>query len=198
VAHRSLAVLGVLVLALAFASAALAARVQVRVEGRTQTIWGAAQPRLDAANALEALDVASTAGEFHYALAVSSFGRYVSQIGKYPAAGSGGWVFKVNGVSPPVGADQVQLRDGDVVLWYWAEFGPTGGPATLDLKRLPANCYLVERRDDAGARRPAAGATLAVDGRRVRTNARGRGCVGKHTGLVRATLPGTVRSNAVR
>ena len=196
--NRSLAVLGVLVLALALASAALAARVQVRVEGKTQTIWGAAQPRLDAANALQALDLASTAGEFHYALAVSSFGRYVSQIGKYPAAGNGGWVFKVNGVSPPVGADQVQLRDGDLVLWYWAEFGPAGGPPTLNLERLPGNCYLVERQTDAGARSPAAGATLAVDGRRVRANGRGRGCVGRHAGLVRATLPGAVRSNALR
>ena len=196
--RRSLAVLGVLVLALALASTALAARVQVRVEGKTQTIWGATQPQLDVAHALEALDAASIAGEFHYALTRSSFGQYVSQIGKYPAAGSGGWVFKVNGASPPVGADQVQLRDGDVVLWYWAEFGPAGGPPTLDLKRLPANCYLVERRSDSGARSPAAGATLAVDGRRVRTNARGRGCVGRHTGLVRATLPGAVRSNAVR
>ena len=196
--HRSLAVLGVLVLAFALASAALAARVQVRVEGKTQTIWGATQPRLDAANPLQALDLASTAGEFHYGLTVSSFGQYVSQIGKYPAAGNGGWVFKVNGASPPVGADQVQLRDGDVVLWYWAEFGPTGGPPTLNLKRLPGNCYLVERQTDAGARSPAAGATLAVDGRRVRANGSGRGCVGRHVGLVRATLPGAVRSNAVR
>ena len=48
-----------------------------------------------------------------------------------PGRGSAGWVFKVNGVSPPVGADQVVLKDGDSVLWYYAEFGPTGGPPTL-------------------------------------------------------------------
>ncbi len=49
----------------------------------------------------------------------SSFGNYVDQIGFYPGAGDAGWVFKVNGVSPPVGADQVQLegrRHGRVVL----------------------------------------------------------------------------------
>ena len=45
-------------------------------------------------------------GEFHYAVATASFGVYVSQI-KYLAAGTSGWVFKVNGVSPPVGADKV-------------------------------------------------------------------------------------------
>ena len=40
-------------------------------------------------------------------------------------------------------------------------------------------------------------AVLAVDGRRISTRA-GRGCVGRHRGLVRATKPGTVRSNAIR
>jgi hypothetical protein len=38
---------------------------------------------------------------------------------------------------------------------------------------------------------------VLVDGRNVKTRA-GRGCVGKHRGLVRATLPNAVRSNALR
>ena len=184
--------------ALALAAAGLAANVKVRVEGKTQTIFGSAQPAVQAGNALEALEAASAAGEFYYGLTTTSFGPYVSQIGRYPAAGNGGWVFKVNGASPPVGADQVTLADGDVVLWYWAEFGSTGGPPTLELQRLPAGCYAVTKRVDSGARSAAAGALLRVDGRRVQTNARGRGCVGRHVGLVRATLTGAVRSNAVR
>ena len=196
--HRSKLVLVLsFVLALAFAGSALAASVKVRVEGRTTTIFGPAQPTLPADNALQALDVASTAGEFHYVVTSSDFGDYVSQIGKYPAGGTSGWVFKVNGVSPPVGADQVQLRDGDVVLWYWATFGPTGGPPTLDLKRLPGNCYVVDAVNDQGRRTRAGNATLVVDGKRFRTK-QGRGCVGKHKGLVRAVAPNAVRSNAVR
>jgi hypothetical protein len=199
VLRRSLVVSAVVLgLALALAAGAFAATVKVRVEGKTQTIFGSAQPTLQAANALQALDVASVAGEFYYGLTTASFGTYVSQIGRYPAAGNTGWVFKVNGVSPQVGADQVALEDGDTVLWYWAEFGSAGGPPTLELRRLPANCYLVSSVNDAGVRKAAAGATLAVDGRRVRANARGRGCVGRHAGLVRATLAGAVRSNAVR
>ena len=66
-----------------------------------------------------------------------------------------GWVFKVNGVSPPVGADQALLKDGDLVLWYYATFGATGGPPTLELQRLPANCYVVavsQRRRQESAR----------------------------------------------
>jgi len=185
-------------IALALAAAGLAANVKVRVEGKTQTIFGSSQPTVQAGNALDALEAASASGEFYYGLTTTSFGPYVSQIGRYPAAGNGGWVFKVNGASPPVGADQVTLADGDVVLWYWAEFGSTGGPPTLDLQRLPANCYAVTKRADSGARSVAAGAVLHVDGRRVQTNARGRGCVGRHVGLVKAALVGTVRSNAVR
>lgn len=178
--------------------AALAARVSVRVEGRTQSIYGPLETRFEAgANALQALDAASLRGEFYYHLATTSFGQYVDQIGRYSAGGSNGWVFKVNGASPPVGADQVQLQDGDRVLWYWATFGPAGGPSTLLLTRTGRNCYRIVAENDQGVDSAAGGAILQVNGRRVRTRA-GRGCVGKHTGLVRATLAGTVRSNALR
>jgi Domain of unknown function (DUF4430) len=179
-------------------AAAVAASVQVRVEGKTRTIFGAAQPRLDAANPLEALERASLTGEFYYHVATTSFGPYVDHIARFPAEGSNGWVFKVNGASPPVGADKVELKDGDVVLWYWAAFDASGGgPRTLELVRAPDGCYLVRAQDAAGARTPARGATLHVDGRRIASRT-GRTCLGKHRGLVRATLPGAVRSNAVR
>jgi hypothetical protein len=186
-----------IVLLVALAPAALAANVKIRVEGKTTTIFGAAQPRVTADNALQALDVASTAGEFYYGMTTSSFGDYVSQIGKYPAAGTSGWAFKVNGVSPPVGADKVALKEGDVVLWYFATFGTAGGPPTLELQRLPGNCYVVQSVNDAGKKARAATATLVADGKRFRTS-NGRGCVGKHVGLVRAVATGAVRSNALQ
>ncbi len=178
--------------------AALAARVSVRVEGKTQSIFGALETRFEAGpNALQALDAASLRGEFYYHITQSSFGPYVDQIGRYAAGGTNGWTFKVNGASPPVGSDKVLLRDGDRVLWYWATFGPTGGPPTLHLTRSGRNCYRVVSENDQGADTAAAGAVLTVDGRRVRTRA-GRGCVGRHVGTVRATLAGAVRSNALR
>ena len=183
--------------AVVLAPSALAANVKIRVEGKTTTIFGGAQPRVAADNPLQALDLASVAGEFHYAVATASFGVYVSQIGKYPAAGTSGWVFKVNGVSPPVGADKVVLKDGDTVLWYYATFGAAGGPPTLELQRLPGNCYLVQSLDDTGKRTRAAAATLVADGKRTQTKA-GRACIGAHAGLVRAVAPGAVRSNAVQ
>ena len=198
--RRSLAVLAALAAALAVAPFAAAAVVHIRVEGKTQTIFGAAQPRLSAATPLDALAGAARAGEFYAHVASSSFGNYVDQIGFYPAGGNSGWVFKVNGVSPPVAADQVQLEDGDVVLWYWATFGATGGPPTLSLSRVQRRCYRVVEQNDAGKVSPAVGAVLHVDGRTVRTRGATGGAVaclsGRH-GPVWASLAGAVRSNRV-
>ena len=195
--RRLLIFLAVSAAALLLVPAALALRVHVRVEGKTQTIFGAAEPALSVkANALDALESASLAGEFYYHVTVGGFGPYVDQIGRYPAGGSSGWVFKVNGVSPPVGADAVVLKSGDRVLWYWATFGPSGGPPTLVLRRASRGCYRVLAQDDAGKTRAARGAVLRVDGRSVRARA-GSACVGAHRGLVRATLKGAVRSNAL-
>jgi hypothetical protein len=196
--RRSLCLLGLLVLAGTLAGSAQALDVRVRVEGMTTTIFGAAEPPLIVrATALDALEAASLSGEFYYHVSTTGFGSYVDQIGRYPAAGSAGWVFKVNGVSPPVGADQVRLKDGDRVLWYLATFGPTGGPPTLVLQRQrKRGCYRVLAQDDAGRTRPAVGATLFVGLRRVPTKS-GRACVGPHRGSVRAHQPGAVRSNAL-
>jgi hypothetical protein len=197
VSRRLLIFLAVSAVALLVVPAALAFHVHVRVEGKTQTIFGAAEPALSVkANALDALESASLAGEFYYHVTVGGFGPYVDQIGRYAAGGSSGWVFKVNGLSPPVGADAVVLKPGDRVLWYWATFGPSGGPPTLSLRRTKRNCYRVLAQDDAGKTSAARGAALHVGGRSVRTLA-GSACVGRHRGLVRATLAGAVRSNAL-
>jgi len=195
--QRSLSLLAVVAALLVLVPAAFAARVHVRVEGKTQTIFGSAEPTLNVkANALDALEAASLAGEFYYHVTVTGFGPYVDQIGRYPAGASSGWVFKLNGVSPPVGADAVQLKAGDRVLWYWADFGPSGGPPTLELKRTARNCYRVVSQDDTGKTTTALDATLHVGGRSVHTR-KGAACVGPHRGLVKATLAGAIRSNAL-
>lgn len=199
--RRSLTFLAALAAALAVVPFVGAAIVHVRVEGKTQTIFGPTQPRISAATPLDALTAAARAGEFYVDVASSSFGNYVDQIGFYRAAGESGWDFKVNGAEPPVGADHVQLQDGDVVLWYWATFSATGGPPTLSLTRVQHRCYRVVQQDDAGKVSPAVGAVLHVDGRTVRTQGATGGAVaclrGRH-GPVWASLAGAVRSNRVR
>jgi hypothetical protein len=185
--------------ALLLVPAALAVGVHVRVEGKTRNIFGSTEPTLTVkANALDALDSASLAGEFYYHVATTSFGPYVDQVGRYLAGGSNGWVFKLNGVSPPVGADAVTLKDGDSVLWYWATFGSTGGPPTLVLQATKKRgCYRVLAQDDNGKTKAARGARLHL-GRRSVLARTGSACVDAHKGLVTATLQGAVRTNALQ
>jgi hypothetical protein len=187
-----------LVLAVAVAPAALAARVHVRVEGKTTTIFGAPEPFVaPAATPLEALEDASVLGEFFYHVKQFSFGPFVDQIGRYASSDAGGWLFKVNGVLPQVGADKVVLKDRDRVLWYWSSFSPSGpGEKTLLLTRRSRNCYRVVAQDDTGTQTVPPGISLRVDGR-TKVASGGSACVGKHRGLVRAFAPGVVRSNAL-
>jgi hypothetical protein len=204
--YRLSLVVAVLVTALLVVPAALAVKVHVRVEGKERTIFGATAPLIDVTspradalpeNALDALESASVLGEFYYHLTPTSFGPYIDQVGRYPAVGQTGWVFKLNGVSPPVGANEARLKDGDTVLWYWAQFGAAGGPKTLVLQRR-ARCYTVLQQDDAGATSRANGAELQIGSKRTVPTRNGRACIGPHKGLlVRGLLGGAVRSNAL-
>ena len=214
--RRSLVVILVAVLACAVASSPFALRVHVCVEGRTTTIFGATEPTLSvAATPLDALDAASRRGEFYYHLVESSFGTYVDQVGRYPATRSTGWVFKVNGAAPPVGATAVRLRNGDRVLWYWATFGTAApaGPPTLDIETYgttkacrrgsvprgflcnPA-CFQAYTVDAQGRRARTRDVVFVLDGRRIRARA-GVHCTRRVWSTVRATKRGAVRSQVL-
>jgi hypothetical protein len=177
--------------------AALAARVHVRIEGKTQTIFGTAEPTLNVkANALDALEAASFAGEFYYHVSTTAFGPFVDQIGRYPAAGSGGWVFKVNGVLPPVGADKVTVKDGDTVLWYWATFSGPAGPLTLEVETSIVKgkrCFFATGRNDAGRSSRVRGVVYTLDNRRI-NSATGVVCTRLARYTVRVAKTGAIRS----
>ena len=202
---RRLVALGALFVLLALATgpanAADPVLVHVRVEGKTTTLFGATEPLALAGNALDALDAASRAGEIYYHVTQSGFGPNVDQIGRYGASGSAGRVFKVNDASPPVGADKVELRAGDRVLWYYADFSSGSGPKTLRLSRVPKTpCYRAVAFDDSGNASFPQGAVLHVGAKTVQTQGAtgaAMSCLKGHHGLVRATAPGMVRSNAL-
>ncbi len=179
---------------------ALAATVHVRIEGKTKTLFAPQEATVTAGNALGALEQASLAGELYYHLTQSSFGNYVDQIGRYGGAADSGWVFKVNDVSPPVGADQVQLENGDHVLWYYATFGETGGPPTLEVKASGKGCYTAAAFDDNGKAAAVTGLVWHVGSQKTIAGSTAKSlCPGPHPGvLVRATATGAVRSNAVK
>ena len=167
-----------IVLCLALPASALSATVKVRVEGKTKTLFAPTEITVTASNALDAIEQASILGELYYHVTTTSFGPYVDQVGRYGGTASSGWVFKVNDASPPVGADQVQLKDGDRVLWYYADFGPTGGPPTLTVKAAAKGCYTATAFDDNGKATSVAGLTWHVGSKK--------------------SVAGAVRSNAVK
>ena len=176
---------------------ALAARVHVRVEGKTQTIFGSAEPTLTVKDtALDALDSASLAGEFFYHVTPTAFGPYVDQIGRYPAGGSAGWIFKVNGIVPPVGAVDVHLKDGDTVLWYWATFNGPAGPLTLEVENSLVKgkrCFFATGRNDAGHASRVRNVVFVLNGRR-RASRTGVVCTKAGRYTVRVAKTGAVRS----
>ncbi|HZU19790.1 MAG TPA: DUF4430 domain-containing protein [Gaiellaceae bacterium] len=190
----------IVVLLFVLPATALAATVKVRVEGKTRTLFGPTEVTVTATTALDALEQASILGELYYHLTTTSFGPYVDQIGRYAGDASSGWVFKVDDVSPPVGADKVQLKDGDRVLWYWATFGPAGGPPTLEVRpATKKGCYSATAFDDNGKPVSVSGLVWHVGSKKSVPGMYGAAfCPGKHVGLlIRATATGAVRSNAV-
>jgi hypothetical protein len=190
----------VLTLFLVLPAVATAATVKVRVEGKTRTLFGPTDVTVTASTPLDALEQASLAGEFYYHVTSTGFGPYVDQVGRYGGSASSGWVFKVDDKSPPVGADQVQLADGDRVLWYYADFGPTGGPPTLSVKAASRGCYTVHAFDDNGGTATVTGLQVHIGSKRTINATTDKSvCPGPHPGLlVRATATGAVRSNAVK
>ena len=212
VRHRPLVFIGAVVAALVLAAPALAVRVHVRVEGARATIFGATEPlvtpvtgtwtppdgaalTVSAATPLGALEGASRRGDFYYRVQSTGFGPYVDRIGRRAGAGTTGWVYKVNGVSPPVGADKYELREGDRVLWYFARFGPSGGPRTLELVRFGRGCFQAFAVDDAGRRHEPGEVVFHVDRRTIRTH--GAPCPSGHWHAVRVTKRGMVRSRVI-
>jgi len=189
-----------LVVCFAVPAVASAATVKVRVEGKTRTLFGPTAVTVTASNALDAIEQASILGELYYHVTQTSFGPYVDQVGRYGGSASSGWVFKVDNAQPPVGADKVQLKDGDSVLWYYGDFGPTGGPSTLEVKAATRRgCYTATAYDDNGKVVVPSGLTWHVGSKQTVTGMPGADfCPKAHKGLlIRATATGAVRSNAI-
>ncbi|WP_217921680.1 DUF4430 domain-containing protein [Miltoncostaea oceani] len=127
----------------------------------------------------------------------------VQRIGPDANAGAVGWQYRVNRVSPPVGASDTTLAAGDRVLWYYGaadgarelEVTPsgdrigTGGSFTVSVTSYAAD----------GSAAPAAGAQVRYGATAATADAAGQvTLVAQGTGLqtVQATRAGDIRSAA--
>lgn len=103
----------------------------------------------------------------------TDFGPQVCQVGSLRSFGSfpgdsGGFLYWVDYVSGFSSADLAELRGGERVLWYYAEFGsaPVNDGLPLELKGVPARDgdgefeVRVVAHDFDGTPRPADGATI--------------------------------------
>ena len=192
--RRSLVLLAVVAPLSSLAGLAAAAQVDVRVEGKTQTIFGADEPR---SSARTRWTRSTPAARWPSSTPTSrALVRPVRRPGRLlPRRRPTGWVFKVNGVSPPVGADQVQLKDGDTVLWYFAQFGADRRPADARSLEPIERAATARRRRTTRAWRQVPPASSSTSARRPCPHRRDASVRGSPHGLVWASAPGAVRSN---
>jgi len=77
---------------------------------------------IEAENALDVVINAADDCNYTYVIQSTSFGPYLSQINSDKAEGLKGWLYRVDGVLPNVGAADFALSGEENVLWYYGEF----------------------------------------------------------------------------
>jgi uncharacterized protein DUF4430/hemolysin type calcium-binding protein len=136
------------------------------------------------------------------------FGLFVCGIGSFVGDASKFWLFKVNHVSPQVGADQTPIKRGDKVLWYFVDttVGSNVG-SELEL-RGPDRARTGERvalqvveYDAEGRSKPAAGVLVRGAGTTALTDANGRlttGALSEGRVALRAYRRGDIPSELIK
>ncbi len=172
---------------------AYAATAKVRIEGAQRTVFAgsatlgttamtdsAGASHSESNNALSVLDSAARQGAFPYVLDNLSFGLFVSSIGgelplltpPYP-----GWSYRVNGVSPTVGADKYTVKDGDSVLWYYGAWDASPTAAVVPSGYVAVgttSTVTAQQLDSAGKASALSGATVYFGSKAVTSAADGK------------------------
>ncbi len=136
----------------------LTATVHVQIEGKNETIWSGTVTfsnssivaddgrtyYLNEPTALGALDKANMSGGFGYKVASYPWGLYVYEVAGESAAGWDGWMYRVDYVSPWVGASNFVLNvttppatPHRAVLWYYGSW--TTQPLKIELSKSVVN-----------------------------------------------------------
>lgn len=213
----SVMALSLCAMALGSATAAWAdARVKVRVEGADANVWAGTvnvgtsvltdkdgATHTVSGKALCTLDEAARLGAFPYQLEAFAWGLFVDGVNDewsvlappYP-----GWLYRVNSVSPLIGADQNDVSDGDEVLWYYGTYDASPVAVALSSRILPVGRVLTvgaKQLDAAGAPSPLPDATVHIGSLVATSDAAGEVTVtmtAPGTFGVRAEKAGHIRS----
>jgi hypothetical protein len=92
----------------------------LRIEGQNNTYCDTDVP---ANTALQIIENGASLCGYTFNIQQASFGRYLSAINNESASGNSGWMYRVNWLSPMVGADNYTLQPGDEVLWSYSQYG---------------------------------------------------------------------------
>ena len=165
--------------------------VNVRVEGKTDTIWNGpvtfltstidieGDPYvLDHPTALGALDAAAQASPFEYVVTNTWGSPFVTSVGGEVPEGQDGWNYRVDWLSPSVGAADYSLGPTNAeVLWYFGSWSAkplllnASEESLYDTQKL--NIYVEAFDDFTGFWYPVDGATVHAGGLSFLTNASG-------------------------
>jgi hypothetical protein len=184
--RRFLLLASLLALALPTAATAAPTAVDVRIEGKTSTIFdgpvttdgkvvnpttGGAHP-CDGSSATPpvgpgptpttALDDAAIKGGFDWAGTwFDGFNDYsVDRVAAEPSTSSEFWGVFINGVQTQVGGCQVLVQPGDEVLWTFDAFSKTGALSLAGPNATQTNKPIAVRVTDVATKAPVAGATV--------------------------------------
>jgi len=100
----------------------------LRLEGAGQTLCDI---DLQAMTALEAITRGAAVCGYQYNIEQTDFGPYLTSINNETAEGENGWLYRVNWLSPNVGAADYRLQAGNYVLWAFGHY--TAKPLRLTL-----------------------------------------------------------------
>ena len=160
----------------------LTATVNVRIEGKDDTVWcgdvtfsssvltasDGSIHYLNEPTALGALDEANKSGGFGYVLENGVWGLYVPEINSEPPIGWDGWMYRVDYVSPWVGAGEYTLYGGEDVLWYFGAW--TAPPLAIELSATDVSpgeefvATVTAYNDTSAAFEPVDEAEVYIDG----------------------------------
>jgi hypothetical protein len=161
----------------------LTVTANVRIEGMNETVWtgdvtfsssiltatDGSIHYLNEPTALGALDEADNFGGFGYVVeSHPTYGLYISEVNNEPPIGWDGWMYRVNYVSPWVGAADYTLTDSDEALWYFGAW--SAPPLAIELSATGVSsgeefvATVTAYNGTSGLFEPVDNATVYVDG----------------------------------